>query len=65
MTLWKKVRVKFQYNLRKRHNAILDSKKGQIFEIDHISWTAYHNFDQMFVEVAKEIVAAGVAELSR
>ena len=60
--MWGIVGVKFWYNLKKRHHMILDSKKGQKFELDHSSWTTYHNFDQMYVEVAKEMISSCIAK---
>ena len=36
-------------------------KKGQKFELDHNHWCTYTNFNQMYDEVMKEIVEAGVA----
>ena len=56
------VEQKFWYNLKTRYYTVIDSKKGQKFELDRSSWTTYHNFDQMYVKVAKEMIEAGVAE---
>ena len=61
--LWGTVGQKFWYNLKRRYYTVIDSKKGQKFELDRSSWTTYHNFDQMYVEVAKEMIEAGVAKI--
>ena len=60
--LWGTVGGKFWYNFKGRYCTILNSKRGQKFELDRSSWTTYQNFDQMYTEIAKEMIEAGVSE---
>ena len=63
--LWGTVGRKFWYNLKSRFDTVIEVKKGQKFELDHNAWTTYTNFDQMYDEIAKEMLNANVAvELS-
>lgn len=59
--MWGTVGLKFWYNLKKRYDTVFDCKKGQKFELDRSHWCTYSNFCQMYDEVAKEMVDAGIA----
>ena len=44
---------------RNRHKIV--SKRGQKYELDRAAWSTYRNFDQMYNQVAEEMIEAKVA----
>ena len=59
--VWGTIGQTFWYNLKKHYDTVFNCKKGQTFELDHNHWCTCTNFNQIYDEVMKEMVEAGVA----
>ena len=55
------VGISYWHGLVKRNRQTLTTNKGRLFELNRTNWTLYRNFRDMYVDVEKHMVAAGVA----
>ena len=52
-----------QEGFMKQSKHVINSKKGQIFELDQSQWTTkYSNFKQMYDSIEDALVESGLAE---
>lgn len=55
------VGLSYWYTFIQRNSHLIVSKKGQKSEIAWISWSIYHNFNQMYSGIREEMVEAKVS----
>ena len=56
------VGVAYWRALVRRNKSVLTTNRGCLFELNRTNWTLYKNFRDMYVDIEKHMVDAGVAK---